>query len=65
MGSLSSQFKVLFRLTVALMRIAGYTVVFVVQIPWFLACDTPQQIPAAFGHYGRAVIDAFANVLDT
>jgi hypothetical protein len=55
-------FRLFGGLILAMFQIAGYTLVFLLQIVWFLLHRRSDKIGDAFGLYGREVIDAFASI---
>jgi len=55
-------FKLFGRLLLASFRILAYTVIALVQAAIYVAYRRPDQVGDAFGEWGRAVTDAFADI---
>lgn len=65
MSALLNPFKLTGRLFVAMVRITGYFMVFIIQMLWYLRLgrDAFGNIGDAFGDFGRGVTDALADIL--
>jgi hypothetical protein len=51
------------RVFLAMFKITGYTVVYLVQVPIFLWDRKPSEVAKGFGDWGRAVVDALSEVV--
>lgn len=56
-------FKFFEALFIAIFKITGYTIVFVLQMIWYIIYRRKDKIADAFGDYGRSVTDTFGSVL--
>ena len=56
-------FRLFGRLILAMVRIAGYTVVLLAQILWFLAHRRTDKIGDALGWYGKGVVDSTVDIV--
>lgn len=55
-------FRLFGRLILSFFKIFGYTIVFVLQVLWFLLHGRSDKIGDAFGWYGRGVVDSLSDV---
>ena len=56
-------FKLFGRLLLAMLKISGYTLVFIAQVVWFLIHRRPDRIGEAMGWYGKGIVDCLSVVL--
>ncbi len=62
LGICGDPFKLFGRFMIATFRITGYTIIFIVQIFWYISHMQKDRITDAFGFYGKDIIDAIADV---
>jgi hypothetical protein len=55
-------FRLFGRMILAIFRIAGYSIVFVAQIIWFLGHGRSDKIGDAMGWYGKGLVDSATDV---
>jgi hypothetical protein len=55
-------FKLFGHLIVALLKIAAYFVIFIIQVAWYLMVLDRARIGDAFGNFGRCVVDALGDI---
>jgi hypothetical protein len=60
---MNDPYAALNRLFVALVRVSGFTLVFLIQVAGYLYHRRRDKIFDAFGYWGRAVTDTFADML--
>jgi hypothetical protein len=63
MGVLTNPFKLFGRLLIAMFKIMGYTLTFIVQVVWYLF-HRHHDIGLAFGDYGKAVTNAIGDIFN-
>lgn len=61
---MTGPFKLFGRLILAMLKIAGYTIVYGLQAVWFALHGRRDRIGDAIGYMGRSITDAMAGIFE-